>query len=485
MTLRAVPAVIHAEEKGSTRGLQRGLAEFASRRTIWLLAVVDVLVLAGAVDLAVWIHLGLYRTEWPDLMPFHTYTGATIFTLLTSLLCFSIFELYSPKEIRRVSDVAARLLMALAVSLAVMSALSFWLPSWRLLRGIQVYFAVIAFVAMLVWRWVALHAIEHWLPPTRVVMVGVVSQLEMLEQVFNKYPWAKLEIVARLPVHGEFGLENSEPGIPFGGLLELAAASQAKVIVASLSGPPRDDVLQELLRCKGAGLQVTDGASMYKAVTGRVPILLADKMWMAFGPDFNLSGNMTTRILQRAMDIGLGLLGLLVAGPLMALTALLVYLVDGGPVLFRQERVGENGRRYQLIKFRTMRRDAEKDGPQWSTKGDDRVLPGGRLLRATRLDELPQLWNVLKGEMSFIGPRPERAFFVETLSKTIPFYSLRFCVKPGLSGWAQVNYGYGASEEDAAVKLEYDLFYIQEMSTYLNLLILLRTVSTVLFRRGT
>jgi exopolysaccharide biosynthesis polyprenyl glycosylphosphotransferase len=328
-----------------------------------------------------------------------------------------------------------------------------------------------------------MHVIEHWLPPTRIVMVGEAAQLDLLERAFGKQPWSKLEVVARLPVHTDFGVESAEPALS--GLLEQAVASRAVTIVASLSGPPRDDLLLELLRCKGAGLQVTDGATMYKSVTGRVPIFLADKTWMAFGPDFNLSGNVTTRALQRAMDIALGIVGLLLAAPLMLATALLIYAVDGGPALFRQERVGENSRRYQLVKFRTMRRDAEKEGPQWSTKGDERVLPGGRLLRATRLDELPQLWNVLKGEMSFIGPRPERPFFVEKLSKSIPYYSLRFCVKPGLSGWAQVNHGYGGSEEDTAIKLEYDLFYIQEMSTYLNVLILMRTVSTVLFRRGT
>jgi CoA-binding domain len=199
-------------------------------------------------------------------------------------VCFYVFELYSAKEMRRVSDVVARLLMALIVSLALMSGLSFWFFPWRLLRGFQLYFAVIAFGSLVVWRWLAMHVVEHWLPPTRIVMVGDATQLDLLEQAFGRQPWSKLEVAARLPVRVDFGEET--PELELHGLLELAVSHRAMTIVASLSGPPRDDVLQELLRCKGSGLQVTDGATMYKAVTGRVPIFLADKTWMAFGPDW-------------------------------------------------------------------------------------------------------------------------------------------------------------------------------------------------------
>jgi len=170
---------------------------------------------------------------------------------------------------------------------------------------------------------------------------------------------------------------------------------------------------------------------------------------------------------------------------LMLVTALLVLLEDGRPVLYRQERVGENGRTFVLSKFRSMRKDAEKGGqPIWAKDGDDRITRVGRLIRKTRLDELPQLYNVLRGDMSFVGPRPERPFFVEQLSKEIPFYQQRHAVKPGITGWAQVKYRYGSSLEDAMEKLRYDLYYIKHLSVIFDLTIVFDTVKVVLFRKG-
>jgi exopolysaccharide biosynthesis polyprenyl glycosylphosphotransferase len=171
--------------------------------------------------------------------------------------------------------------------------------------------------------------------------------------------------------------------------------------------------------------------------------------------------------------------------PLMALTALVVLLDDGAPVLYRQERVGENGRTFVLSKFRSMRKDAEKGGqPVWAKDQDDRVTRVGRFMRKTRLDELPQLWNVIRGDMSFVGPRPERPFFVEQLAQQIPFYQQRHAVKPGLTGWAQVKYRYGSSLEDATEKLRYDLYYIKHLSVFFDLTIVFDTVKVVLFRKG-
>jgi exopolysaccharide biosynthesis polyprenyl glycosylphosphotransferase len=175
----------------------------------------------------------------------------------------------------------------------------------------------------------------------------------------------------------------------------------------------------------------------------------------------------------------------IVALPLMFLTALVVWLDDGGPVLYRQERVGENGGTFVLSKFRSMRKDAEQGGkPIWAKDRDDRVTRVGRFIRKTRLDELPQLWNVIRGDMSFVGPRPERPFFVEQLSREIPFYQQRHAVKPGLTGWAQVKYRYGSSLEDAMEKLRYDLYYIKHLSVIFDLTIVFDTVKVVLFRKG-
>lgn len=490
---RAPVSALAGGEPSKARGWYSGVAEFAARRIVWLIAAVDVLLLTLCVHFAVWGRLGWLSTATlSDLVPFTTFPGASLATVLISFVCLYIFELYSPKDMRRISNVVARLCLAFATTLVAISLLSFWLPSWLLFRSIQLYFAAIAFPVLCFWRLIAIHAAENWVAPTRVVLLGADRQLRVLEEAFAQHPWSKLDVVARIveggtsmpsPAEGRAAAEPSATATAE--LLDIAVANRASAVVAAFSGTAREETLLQLLRCKGIGLQVIDGATLYKAITGRVPIRLADMNWMAFGPNFDLSGHTRTRLVQRATDLLIASLGLALALPLMLLTALAIVLVDGGSPLFYQERVGENGRCYSLIKFRTMRRDAEKDGPQWANKGDSRLIPLGGLLRATRLDELPQLWNVLRGEMSIIGPRPERPYFVERLNKSIPFYALRLSVKPGLTGWAQVNYGYGATEEDAAVKLEYDLYYIQEISLYLNLLILLRTVSTVLFRRGT
>jgi sugar transferase (PEP-CTERM system associated) len=232
-----------------------------------------------------------------------------------------------------------------------------------------------------------------------------------------------------------------------------------------------------------AGVRVEDATTTYERVTGKILIDDLRPSWLIFSDGFRVSR--LARLMKRTIDLTLALALAIVALPVMVLTALLVLLDDGRPVLYRQERVGENGRTFVLSKFRSMRKDAEKGGkPIWAKDGDDRVTRIGRFLRKTRLDELPQLWNVIRGDMSFVGPRPERPFFVDQLSQQIPFYQQRHAVKPGLTGWAQVKYRYGSSLEDATEKLRYDLYYIKHLSVFFDLTIVFDTVKVVLFRKG-
>jgi exopolysaccharide biosynthesis polyprenyl glycosylphosphotransferase len=204
--------------------------------------------------------------------------------------------------------------------------------------------------------------------------------------------------------------------------------------------------------------------------------------WLIFSDGFVKTD--TTRMVKRAMDVGLAFAGLVVSLPFMVLAACAIRLEGKGPILFRQERVGERGRIFVLKKFRSMTVDAERDGPVWAAERDPRVTRVGGWLRRTRLDELPQFWNVLAGDMSFVGPRPERPEFVDKLQREIPFYMGRHSVKPGITGWAQVRQGYAASVEDSMEKLQYDLYYIKNLSLLLDLVILLSTLQVVLFRRG-
>jgi len=240
--------------------------------------------------------------------------------------------------------------------------------------------------------------------------------------------------------------------------------------------------VRALLRSKLRGIRVEDVNAVYERLTGKLLVEDLRPSWLIFSDDYCASR--WTRRSKRVFDILLALVVLVLSTPFLILTALAVWLESGSPILYRQERVGENGRLFTLNKFRSMRKDAEQGTPVWAQAEDDRVTRVGRLIRKTRLDELPQLWNVLRGDMSFVGPRPERPFFVNQLAEQVPFYEQRHAVKPGITGWAQVKYRYGASFEDSLEKLRYDLYYVKHLSIPFDLTILFDTVKVVLFAKG-
>jgi sugar transferase (PEP-CTERM system associated) len=241
--------------------------------------------------------------------------------------------------------------------------------------------------------------------------------------------------------------------------------------------------LSELLDCKLAGVNVIEAINFCEREAGKVELGLLHPGWMLFSNGFKYSESRD--FAKRMFDILVCSVLIMLAWPLMLITALLVLLETGSPIIYRQIRVGKDGKNFEVLKFRSMRQDAEKDGKAvWATKNDNRVTAVGNFIRNTRLDELPQLWNVLKGEMSFVGPRPERPEFVGDLAEKIPYYNERHRVKPGLMGWAQLNYPYGASEEDAAQKLRYDLYYSKNHSLLLDMLIVIQTAEVILLGKG-
>ena len=263
------------------------------------------------------------------------------------------------------------------------------------------------------------------------------------------------------------------------GVIDAYSISRIVIALADRRGQlPIDD----LLRAKLAGVRVEDAATTYERMTGKILVDDLKPSWLIFSDGFGASR--ATRLVKRLVDFSGALLGTVLCAPVMLLTALAVRLDSPGPVLYRQERVGENGRPFTLFKFRSMRTDAEQGTPVWAKDGDARATRVGRFIRLTRLDELPQFWNVLRGEMSFVGPRPERPFFVQKLAQAIPFYMARHAVKPGVTGWAQVRYRYGASVEDALEKLRYDLYYMKHLSIVFDLMILLDTVKVMVCRKG-
>jgi exopolysaccharide biosynthesis polyprenyl glycosylphosphotransferase len=239
---------------------------------------------------------------------------------------------------------------------------------------------------------------------------------------------------------------------------------------------------RELLDLRLRGVVIEDASVLMEHLSGRVPLDGLNPSALIFTQGFNVSA--WQQFAQRLVSFTVSLIVLLICLPCIPFLILAVRLSSPGPVLFRQTRIGLRGRPYSVLKFRTMRQDAEANGPVWATRNDSRVTPLGRFMRTTRLDEIPQLWNVLRGEMSFVGPRPERPEFVEWLTKEIPFYELRHMVRPGITGWAQVRYKYGASLEETKKKLEYDLYYVKHMSLGLDLLIMFETIKTIVLRRG-
>jgi sugar transferase (PEP-CTERM system associated) len=240
--------------------------------------------------------------------------------------------------------------------------------------------------------------------------------------------------------------------------------------------------IQQLMDCKFMGFPVEYGINFYEKLTGKILVEKVNPDWIIFSNGFKKSR--LTSMSKQVFEFFLALLGLAVASPLIAMSAAIIKWESPGPVFYLQDRVGLHGRKFKLIKLRSMQNDAEKDGPVWAKENDTRVTGFGHFIRKTRIDELPQMLNVLKGDMSFVGPRPERPIFVEKLSQSIPYYSLRHNVKPGISGWAQICYPYGASEKDALRKLEYDLYYIKYMSIQIDFWVIFQTIKTMLFLKG-
>ena len=256
-----------------------------------------------------------------------------------------------------------------------------------------------------------------------------------------------------------------------------------EVIVALSERRSGSMSLRDLLECKIGGIRVSDISTHFEKRLGQIRLDYVNAGWLIFGDGFK-QGFVRTAI-KRIFDIVCAALQLALSLPLMLFTMMIISLESRGPVFYRQERVGLNGKPFEVIKFRSMRSDAEQDGnPRWAVAADDRVTRVGRVIRKVRIDELPQLYNVLKGEMSMVGPRPERPFFVESLTKDIPYYAVRHSVKPGVTGWAQVRYEYGATVEDAKQKLQYDLYYVKNHTLFLDMLIMFETVSVVLTGKG-
>lgn len=377
-----------------------------------------------------------------------------------------------------------RLFLGFAAAFILLSLVFFWFPTAVVDRELILATGVWAGLLVSANRWIFHLLIDSRAMRRKVLVLGAGEKASALARLVDAR--TRSSIVGFVPMGSEAIQVDEKRVLSRGkGLRELAVSTGCEEIVIAVAERRNTLPLNELLACKARGIRITDTNTFIEKETGKISLDFLSLGWLIASEGFRYSEK--SRMLQRLFDVFAAGGLLLVAAPIMVLTAAAIWIESGfsGPILYRQRRVGENGTTFEVMKFRSMRTDAEGDGKaRWATPDDDRVTRVGKWIRKSRIDELPQLFNVLKGEMSFVGPRPERPEFVAELEKRIPFYAERHSVKPGLTGWAQLRYSYGASEEDAAQKLQFDLYYIKNHSFFLDLMILVQTVEVVVFGRG-
>lgn len=415
--------------------------------------------------------------KWPNIL------------LITLIIQVSLYfrDLYAFNLKENPIDLGSRLLEAMGISLILLATVCFFWPD--LILGQRLLFAGLVMVVLVFVSWRLLYMLvtrQKILAERAIILGGGNLAGDIWDEI--KSGWGggcNLRGVV-LP-EGEqmppdrFGNTSVFQG--FDTICSLAEAEKAGSIIVALDEKRNVFPYRELLDCKLRGINVIDGESFYEKLSGKIMVEKINPSWLIFSDGFTRS--VLSKTTKRALDLLVSTVLMILAAPFFALVAAAIKLDTPGAVFFSQERVGEYGRRFTLHKFRSMGENAEKEsGPVWAGKNDPRITRVGNIIRKVRLDELPQLWNVFNGEMSFVGPRPERQHFVRELKEKIPYYNERFSVKPGVTGWAQVKYGYGATEKDALEKLKYDLYYIKNMSILMDLVIIFHTVKTVLLARG-
>jgi sugar transferase (PEP-CTERM system associated) len=398
------------------------------------------------------------------------------------LLCSYYADLYAPQQLRSRGETGFRLLAVLGMLSFVLAGFSYAFPNLTIGRGRGVLLigVLLLTLGLSFWRLTYFWLLRMPLLRERVYVVGSGPRAQELVDAVRNDAHLGMELIG-------WTRENELDG-------ELAAASKERLLQLG-DGVPVDRVIlalgdrrgrlpaRELLQVRLRGVKIENSSSLLEKLSGRMEIDDLRPSAMIFSEGFRL--NPWFLVMRRLVAITFSLGVLLITLPLLPFIALAIKLTSPGPVIFRQERVGRKGKQFRVYKFRTMRQDAEAgSGAVWARPDDPRLTSIGGFLRKTRLDEIPQLWNVVKGDMSFVGPRPERPEFVQWLGEMIPYYDLRHIVRPGITGWAQVRYPYGASLDDSRRKLEYDLYYIKHMSLSLDLVIAFATIKTVLLRRG-
>jgi sugar transferase (PEP-CTERM system associated) len=444
------------------------------------------LILGDIILSAVAIYVGhaarLQYPSWADIFSLSNSHRITLFSFVVIFASFTMEQYASDKNTSK-SEILFRSLVSMSAAFFILSALYYIMPSYRFGRGVLVI-SFFVFAALQV-SWHVGYRMFIALPhmASRVLILGTGPLANQIGGIIlgNNCPHV---LTGYLNCSNEPVLVPPQSIVRNGDkIINSVRRERAQTLVVSLSERRGVFPIEDVLECKLNGIDVIDAPSFYERTTGKLMVENTDPSWFIFSDGFKATTYRS--YFKRPLDVALSLVGVILCAPLFLLIPALIAFDSKGPVLFRQVRVGEGEKKFVLYKFRTMKNDAEgKTGAVWSHKDDTRITRVGKILRKTRLDEIPQLFNVLKGDMSLIGPRPERPEFVGQLKEAIPYYMERHSVKPGITGWAQVKYPYGASVEDSMEKLRYDLYYIKRLGSFLDFTIIAETVRVVLFGRG-
>lgn len=450
-----------------------------------VLILADLLIIYAGMMIGLYLRLGLDGLS-EQLVEKNGLSKVTLATFVC-LISLYIFDVYDYTVVNSRRELVLRLVQALGVTWVVLAVLFYFVPSLMVGRGIAVSSIFITLALLLSFRISIHYLLGHPELGEKILIIGDTQVINDTEQAANMRRDAGHRIVGFLT--NSINLNNSGALNlkSLGSVDELEEVVEQEKIGRIILGTkerrgafPAD----ALLRLRLAGnVTIEESTSFFERVTGKVHLDNLRPSWLIFSirPRDTRIKTFTREFLYRS----LALIGMILSAPIAIIVAVLIKLESKGPALYKQIRVGKNGREFTLYKFRSMKIDAEADGsPVWAIDGDDRTTRVGKFIRKVRLDEIPQFWNILRGEMSFTGPRPERPHFVAQLAKDIPFYEYRHLVAPGLTGWAQINYPYGSSVEDARQKLQYDLYYIKNQTFALDIIIMFETVKTVLFGRG-
>ena len=445
-----------------------------------LLGVLDLVVLFLAASLAWTFRAIQIGTDIGDFALRLGPSGAFAAITITSMIAVGV---YGPQELRSLRFACVRLLVALSLAILALATFDFLLPGHMYWRSTLLYAMVLALILLVLNRLLIGSLLGTSAFRRRVLVLGAGVRAQRLKALSEKEE-SGITIVGFVSMSGT--AEHVAEAVPRSAISDLSAhvaSLGASEVVLALEERRNAVPLKDLLRIKTAGVHVNEFSSFLERETGRVDLDTLNPSWLIFSDGFS-SGRAISSVAKRAFDIVASGLLLLFTLPVIVIFAAIVKIDSQGPVFFRQTRVGLYGQTFEIIKLRSMRPDAERHGAKWAERHDPRITRVGSFIRKLRIDELPQVWTVLKGQMSFVGPRPEVPAFVEDLEDKLPYYAERHMVKPGITGWAQINYPYGASMADSRHKLEYDLYYAKNYTPFLDLLIMLQTLRVILWSEG-